>query len=71
MSSPLVSAPMGGTYSRISPGSRGLGPQGSCSVQLKRPSSLEMKSMPSRCCLQKDLGHISQKEAASLPHISH
>lgn len=61
----------GGTYSRISPGSRGLGPQGSCSVQDRRPSSLEIKSIPSRCCLQKELGHISQKEAASFPHMSH
>lgn len=65
------SCPGGGTYSRISPGSRGLGPQGSCSVQDRRPSSLEMKSIPSRCCLQKELGHISQKEAASFPHTSH
>lgn len=60
-----------GAYSRISPGSRGLGPQGSCSVHDRRPSNLEMNSMPSLCCLQNDRGHISQKEAASLLHTSH
>lgn len=52
-------------YSRISPGSSGSGPHGSCSLQERRPSSLEMKSVPSRCWAQNELGHISQKEAAS------
>ena len=60
-----------GTYSRISPGSSGSGPQGSCSLQDSLPSSLEMKSMPSRCSLQYELGHISQNDAASLPQTSH
>ena len=60
-----------GMYSRISPGSSGSGPQGSCSLQDNLPSSFEIKSMPSRCSLQNELGHISQKEAASLPHMSH
>lgn len=41
-----------GTYSRISPGSSGSGPQGSCSLQDNLPSSLEMNSIPSRCSLQ-------------------
>lgn len=41
-----------GGYSRISPGSRGSGPQGSCSLHDKRPSSLDIKSMPSRCSTQ-------------------
>ena len=41
-----------GVYSRISPGSSGSGPQGSCSLQHSLPSSLEMKSRPSRCWLQ-------------------
>lgn len=49
MPSPDVRELGSGVYSRISPGSRGSGPQGSCSLQDSFPSSLEMKSRPSRC----------------------
>lgn len=61
----------GGIISLISPGSKGTGPHGSCSLQLSRPSSLEMKSAPSLWSVQKELGHSSQKETASFPHTSH
>lgn len=49
MPSPEVRELGSGVYSRISPGSSGSGPQGSCSLQHSFPSSLEMKSRPSRC----------------------
>ena len=52
MPSPEVRALCSGAYSLISPGSSGSGPQGSCSLQDSLPSSLEMKSRPSRCWLQ-------------------
>lgn len=49
MPSPEVRELGSGVYSRISPGSSGSGPQGSCSLQDSFPSSLEIKSRPSRC----------------------
>lgn len=51
MPSPEVRAVGSGVYSRISPASSG-SPQGSWALQDSLPSSLEMKSRPSRCWQQ-------------------